>query len=209
MSATGEAVRVVRAPRGTALSCKGWPQEAALRMLMNNLDPEVAERPQDLVVYGGIGKAARNWECFDAIVRCLKELGHDETLLEDLDLLGVARGDVLGRLPSPAVAALVGTQYYWIFHYHPVAFLGFVAVMEGYPPTPELIETLIERTGLPREAFRTYVEHGDLDPGHRDRLDRTLDSLPLTAEHEIALGVSAIATAGLAAAALRELVDGG
>src|SRR5262249_32216940 len=81
VSTTREAVRVVRAPRGTALSCKGWPQEAALRMLMNNLDPEVAERPQDLVVYGGIGKAARNWECFDAIVRSLKELGDDETLL--------------------------------------------------------------------------------------------------------------------------------
>jgi urocanate hydratase len=73
--------RVVRAPRGTAISCKSWPQEAALRMLMNNLDPEVAERPQDLVVYGGIGKAARNWECYDAIVRCLRELGDEETLL--------------------------------------------------------------------------------------------------------------------------------
>ena len=58
----------VRAPRGREISCKGWQQEAALRMLMNNLDPEVAERPEDLVVYGGIGKAARNWECFDQIV---------------------------------------------------------------------------------------------------------------------------------------------
>jgi len=72
---------VVRAPRGTSLSCRSWQQEAALRMLMNNLDPEVAERPQELVVYGGIGKAARNWECFDAIVRELKQLGNDETLL--------------------------------------------------------------------------------------------------------------------------------
>ncbi|WAH39718.1 urocanate hydratase [Alicyclobacillus fastidiosus] len=71
----------IRAPRGTDLSCKGWEQEAALRMLMNNLDPEVAERPQDLVVYGGIGKAARNWPAFDAIVRSLKELQNDETLL--------------------------------------------------------------------------------------------------------------------------------
>src|SRR6186713_139811 len=73
--------RIVRAPRGTAISCKSWQQEAALRMLMNNLDPEVAERPEELVVYGGIGKAARNWECFDAIVRCLRELGDEETLL--------------------------------------------------------------------------------------------------------------------------------
>jgi urocanate hydratase len=73
--------RPVRAPRGSTLSCKGWQQEAALRMLMNNLDPEVAERPDDLVVYGGTGKAARNWECFDAIVRSLRALENDETLL--------------------------------------------------------------------------------------------------------------------------------
>jgi urocanate hydratase len=73
--------RVVRAPRGTELSCRGWQQEAALRMLMNNLDPEVAERPEDLVVYGGTGKAARTWEAYDAIVRSLRTLGDDETLL--------------------------------------------------------------------------------------------------------------------------------
>src|SRR6476660_9304879 len=70
-----------RAARGTHISCKGWQQEAALRMLMNNLDPDVAERPDDLVVYGGTGKAARNWECFDAIVRELTSLAADETLL--------------------------------------------------------------------------------------------------------------------------------
>ncbi len=73
--------RIVRAPRGTAISCKGWPQEAALRMLMNNLDPEVAEKPDELIVYGGTGKAARNWDCFDAMVRALRELEGDETLL--------------------------------------------------------------------------------------------------------------------------------
>src|SRR5712691_3124272 len=73
--------RIIRAPRGSALSCKGWPQEAALRMLMNNLDPDVAERPDDLVVYGGSGKAARNWKSFDAIVDALRALDHDETLL--------------------------------------------------------------------------------------------------------------------------------
>jgi urocanate hydratase len=73
--------RPVRAPRGSDISCKGWQQEAALRMLMNNLDPEVAERPDDLVVYGGSGKAARNWGCFDAIVRSLRSLESDETLL--------------------------------------------------------------------------------------------------------------------------------
>jgi urocanate hydratase len=73
--------RSIRAPRGTTISCKGWPQEAAMRMLMNNLDPEVAERPDDLIVYGGSGKAARSWDCYDAIVRSLRSLEQDETLL--------------------------------------------------------------------------------------------------------------------------------
>src|SRR5207249_9539044 len=70
-----------RAPRGTQISWKGWQREAALRMLMNNLDPEVAEKPEELVVYGGTGKAARNWESFHAIVKSLRELANDETLL--------------------------------------------------------------------------------------------------------------------------------
>ena len=73
--------RIIRAPLGTKISCKSWIQEAALRMLMNNLDPEVAEKPQELIVYGGTGKAARNWQCFDAIVKSLKTLENDETLL--------------------------------------------------------------------------------------------------------------------------------
>ncbi len=71
----------IKAARGSELSCKGWAQEAALRMLMNNLDEEVGERPRDLVVYGGTGRAARNWDCYDAIVRSLKALENDETLL--------------------------------------------------------------------------------------------------------------------------------
>ncbi|MBI5829900.1 MAG: urocanate hydratase, partial [Chloroflexi bacterium] len=73
--------RTIRAPRGTQLTCKGWQQEAAYRMIQNNLDPDVAERPDDLVVYGGRGQAARNWEAFDAITETLKTLENDETLL--------------------------------------------------------------------------------------------------------------------------------
>jgi urocanate hydratase len=73
--------REIRSPRGAELSCRSWPQEAAMRMLMNNLDPDVAERPEDLVVYGGTGRAARSWEAFDAIVRTLRDLRDDETLL--------------------------------------------------------------------------------------------------------------------------------
>ncbi len=78
---TTHVARPVRAPRGTGLTCRGWPQEAAMRMLMNNLDPEVAEHPDELIVYGGSGRAARSWAAFDAIVATLRELGDDETLL--------------------------------------------------------------------------------------------------------------------------------
>src|SRR5439155_9046798 len=77
--------RTIHAPRGAKRSCKGWHQEAALRMLMNNLDPEVAEVPDRLIVYGGTGRAARSWECFDAIVRSLRGLENDETPLVQSD----------------------------------------------------------------------------------------------------------------------------
>jgi urocanate hydratase len=102
--------RVVRAPRGNVISCRGWIQEAALRMLMNNLDPDVAERPADLVVYGGTGRAARSWEAFDAICAALRSLGNDETLLvqsgkpvgvftthEDAPRVLIANANLVGR----------------------------------------------------------------------------------------------------------------
>jgi len=81
MSASTVAARTVRAPRGKEISCKGWQQEAALRMLMNNLDPDVAEKPEELIIYGGSGKAARSWEDYDRIVAALRRLENDETLL--------------------------------------------------------------------------------------------------------------------------------
>ena len=135
-----------------------------------------------------------------------EERGHDDDLLADLELLGLPRPTVLARMPSPAVAALVGAQYYWLRHHHPVAFLGFVGVMEGYPPTAELVDTLVARTGFPREAFSTFAEHGELDPGHRDHLDRTLDALPLTERHEEVIGSSAVATVALATQAVEEVL---
>jgi urocanate hydratase len=104
----------IRAPRGTSISCKGWQQEAALRMLMNNLDPEVAERPEELVVYGGTGKAARNWECFDAIVRELTSLGNDETLLvQSGKPVGVFRTHIGAPRVLIANSNLVGRWATW------------------------------------------------------------------------------------------------
>src|SRR5512142_2516553 len=95
-----DTTRTIRAPRGTTLNCKSWLTEAAFRMIQNNLDPDVAEKPSELVVYGGIGRAARNWECFDAILRSLRELGDEETLL-------VQSGKPVGVFPTHADAPRV------------------------------------------------------------------------------------------------------
>jgi len=106
--------RTVRAPRGTTISCKGWQQEAALRMLMNNLDPDVAERPDDLVVYGGTGKAARNWAAFDAIVAALRALENDETLLvQSGKPVGVFRTQASAPRVLIANSNLVGRWATW------------------------------------------------------------------------------------------------
>jgi len=110
----GSSYQPVRAPRGTTLVCKGWQQEAALRMLMNNLDPEVAERPQELIIYGGTGKAARNWACYHAIVAALKSLGNDETLLvQSGKPVGVFQTHEAGPRVLIANANLVGHWATW------------------------------------------------------------------------------------------------
>src|SRR5579883_2034182 len=101
-SQAGSGPRTVRAPRGTALTAKSWLTEAPIRMIMNNLDPDVAEKPDELIVYGGIGKAARNWECFDRIVETLKNLDEDETLLvqsgKPVGVFKIHPGAALGNL---------------------------------------------------------------------------------------------------------------
>ena len=114
MSTSTETARTIRAPRGSHLSCKGWQQEAALRMLMNNLDPEVAERPEDLVVYGGTGRAARSWEAFDAIVATLRDLEDDETLLvQSGKPVGVFRTHAYAPRVLIANSNLVGRWATW------------------------------------------------------------------------------------------------
>ena len=106
--------RPVRAPRGTDISCKGWQQEAVLRMLMNNLDPEVAEHPDDLVVYGGTGRAARSWPAFDALVRTLRSLEADETMLvQSGKPVGVFRTNVWAPRVLIANSNLVGDWANW------------------------------------------------------------------------------------------------
>ncbi|MGC9070877.1 MAG: urocanate hydratase [Elusimicrobiales bacterium] len=105
---------IIRAPRGNRITCKGWEQEAAMRMLMNNLDPEVAEKPEELIVYGGRGKAARNWECFKAIVKSLKELKDDETLLvQSGKPVGIAKTHEYAPRVLIANSNLVGNWAKW------------------------------------------------------------------------------------------------
>jgi hypothetical protein len=135
-----------------------------------------------------------------------EERHHDEWLLDDLAVLGRARADVEGCVPSPAVAAMVGSQYYWIRHVHPVALLGYIAVMEGYPPTVEHVEALQTNSGYPDQAFRTLLIHARLDVHHRDELDRLLDALPLTPTEVRILDLSALHTVELATTALSETV---
>jgi hypothetical protein len=120
-----------------------------------------------------------------------EEMHHDDWLLEDLEALGHDRHTILRRAPSPAVATLVGAQYYWIFHFHPVALLGYIAVLEGTPPEVARVEQVAARTGVPLHAFSTLLRHARLDPYHRDDLDRVLDRLPLDDRHAALLGTSA------------------
>jgi Iron-containing redox enzyme len=134
-----------------------------------------------------------------------EEADHDEWLLEDLELLGRRRSSVLARGPSSTIAALVGAQYYWIFHYHPVVLLGYIAVLEGYPPDPADVEMLAARTGFPPEAFRTLAAHAELDQHHRDELLEAIDALPLSEEQVDALGVSAVYTVHMTTRALEEI----
>lgn len=134
-----------------------------------------------------------------------EERDHDEWLLDDLQVLGRDRSSILTRPPSPTVAAAVGAQYYWILHYHPVALLGYVATLEGYPPTVELLDDLVDRTGHDRAAFRTLFAHAELDPGHRDELDTLLDRLPLTHEQTTVMGLSALQSVRMLARAIDEL----
>lgn len=136
-----------------------------------------------------------------------EEMHHDDWLLDDLERIGVSRAAVLARMPSPAVASLAGAQYYWIHHHHPVAKLGQIAVMEGYPSSPEAVELMQQRTGYPPAAFHTLEKHCHLDQNHRDDFDEMLDALPLTDEHHQILGVSALHTVEMVMRAYGEVLE--
>jgi hypothetical protein len=101
----------------------------------------------------------------------------------------------------------VGAQYYWIFHYHPVALLGYIGLLEGYPPTIDTIDELMMSTGYSAKAFRTLRKHAELDPGHGEELDAVLDTLPLTKEHMVVMGLSAMYSVDMLRCAYDEILD--
>ena len=134
-----------------------------------------------------------------------EERDHDEWLLDDLESIGVERASTLARVPSATVARAVGAQYYWVLHYHPVALLGWIGLLEGYPPTPDTIDVLVAGTGYGPKAFRTLSAHAELDVGHRDELFELVDRLPLTADQSEVIGLSALSSVDLLAHALDEV----
>ena len=149
--------RTIRAPRGSQLSCKGWHQEAALRCLMNNLDPDVAEKPDELIVYGGAGKAARNWECFDALVRELRALENDETLLvQSGKPVAVFRTHEYAPRVLIANSNLVGAWANWE-HFHELERRGLM--MYGQMTAGSWI--YIGTQGIVQGTFETFAAMAD------------------------------------------------
>ncbi|WP_413230202.1 iron-containing redox enzyme family protein [Kitasatospora herbaricolor] len=138
-----------------------------------------------------------------------EERGHDDWLLADLAAAGLDPAEPLRRQPPPAVARLVGPQYYWIEHFHPVSLLGYITVLEGNAPAPWLAARLAADTGLPGAAFQTVNHHAVLDCDHSAELDRFLDGLPLDRAQETAVAVSALHTADAAGELFARLARGG
>lgn len=154
--------------------------------------------------------------CDDAASRTLasylqkhieEEAGEDEWLLRDLQVLGVDQSSVLAHVPSANVARLVGAQYYWVLHAHPVAVLGYLAGLERDPPSLEAIDDLVERTGHDRPAFGTLIAHAERDPDHAEELDDLLDRIELTEEQWLLVSLSAMNSVHMLAMVLKEVVQ--
>jgi pyrroloquinoline quinone (PQQ) biosynthesis protein C len=109
-----------------------------------------------------------------------------------MGVLGIDRQATLRRLPPPEIAALIGSQYYWILHAHPVAVMAYLAVLEGSPPKVETLDGLVAEHGIPEAALATFYKHSQLDISHGEEVFRLIDELPLSAEQTALLGLSAV-----------------
>jgi Iron-containing redox enzyme len=121
-----------------------------------------------------------------------EELHHDEWMLEDMELLGQSRSKILERIPPSGLAAGVGAQYYWIYHYHPVALLGYFAALETDPVPASVVERAAAESGIPHAAFRTLFLHSEHDFDHCAELNRLIDRLPLEPRHVKVMSISAM-----------------
>lgn len=138
-----------------------------------------------------------------------EETGHHEWILDDGEAMGLKRADIVARIPEESPAQLVGMQYYWIHHYDPIALAGFIATMEGDPPTTEFIGDVARRNDLPLDCFSSHLYHARIDPKHRRDFDEMLDSLPLTSEQLAVIGLSALRTIGLMTRIMDAIADAG
>lgn len=134
-----------------------------------------------------------------------EERHHDAWTLEDLASIGFVPAQMLEIPPSTNVASLVGAQYYWILHHHPLALLGYIAILEGNAPSISLVDELVDRTGLPKSAFRTLRLHATADPDHQIDLNRLIDALPANRHHDNLIAVSAAHTGAYFARCLSNL----
>ncbi len=171
-------------------------------------------RASEPLLQAGADEAARRYQAGDDTCRGLaeyyaahklEERDHALWLLQDIQVLGVAPEQVLAHRPAAAIAALAGSQYYWIYHYHPGLLLGYLAVLEGYPLGSEQIARFQQATGYPEAAFRTLSKHGELDPGHGDDLNQVLANCRLDDAVFDGLTTSALLTCGYLADVLNGL----
>jgi hypothetical protein len=134
-----------------------------------------------------------------------EEMHHDTWALEDLKAAGCDPKTVVSVTPSVEVARLVGTQYYWTLHHHPLMLLGYIAVLEAFPPADSKIDEIRDRSGLLEPCFRTLRIHGDLDPTHSEEIDETFDMLPLNQRHIEMVGLSVVHSGQALAESVRAL----
>lgn len=119
-----------------------------------------------------------------------EEKDHDVWLLEDMEVLGIQRDRVTEQIPPAAVVILIGTQYYYINHAHPITLIGYLAVVEGNPPRTEILDQIASSTAIPKKALRAFYKHAEIDIHHRDGIWQLLDDLPLTSWHNTLLGMN-------------------
>ena len=154
--------------------------------------------PEDIVCQQLIGYLKRH---------IAEEADHDTWFLDDMEAIGIDREEIKNRMPPPNVAAMVGSQYYWLRHHHPIAILGYLACLEINHPTVEYVESLIKSSGLPAKGFDTFMEHAKVDVHHKQDIIDMINSLPLTKAQYRIMEISAFQTYRYVALVMEEVCN--